>query len=113
MLDHELPDFDQREQEIRLRQFLAWLIPIVLGFVPLLGIAFIVFDRISFAIAAVVLLSYGLLLLYVRAQLRPDRLEGAVAAICSGLFMLVLLLKLTEPLSPVTLSVAPLLGVAI
>jgi PAS domain S-box-containing protein len=113
MLNHEPPDSDQREQEIRLRQFLAWLIPIVFGFVPLLGIAFAAFGRLSLAIAAVVLLCYGLLLLYVRARLRPNRLEAAVAAICSGLFVLVLLLKLTEPLSPVTLAVAPLLAVAI
>jgi PAS domain S-box-containing protein len=85
----------------------------VLGFVPLLGIAFIAFRRPAFAIAGVVLLCYGLLLLYVRARLRPDRLEAAVAAICSGLFVLVLLLKLTEPLSPATLAVAPLLAVVI
>jgi PAS domain S-box-containing protein len=111
MLNHELPDSDQREQVVRLRQFLAWLIPIVFGFVPLLGIAFAVFGLISLAIASIVLLGYGLLLLYVRAQLRPTRLEASVAAICSGLFLLVLLLKLTEQLSPATLAVAPLLAV--
>jgi PAS domain S-box-containing protein len=111
MLNHELTDSDQREQVVRLRQFLAWLIPIVFGFVPLLGIAFAAFGLISLAIASIVLLGYGLLLLYVRAQLRPTRLEAAVAAICSGLFLLVLLLKLTEPLSPATLAVTPLLAV--
>jgi PAS domain S-box-containing protein len=113
MLNHEPPDSDRREQEVRLRQFVAWLTPIVFGFVPLLGIAFAAFGRLSFAIASAVLLGYGLLLLYVRVQLRPNRLEAAVAAICSGLFLLVLILKLTEPLSPVTLAVAPLLAVAI
>jgi PAS domain S-box-containing protein len=111
MLNHELPDSERREQETQLRQFLAWLTPIVFGFVPLLGIAFATFGRVSFAIASMVLLGYGLLLLYVRAQLRPTRLEAAVAAICSGLFLLVLLLKLTEPLSPATLAVVPLLAV--
>jgi PAS domain S-box-containing protein len=113
MLNHGPPDADHHEQEVRLRQFLGWLIPIVLGFVPLLGIAFVAFRLPSLAIAGAVLLSYGLLLLYVRARLRPDQLDAAVAAICSGLFVLVLLLKLTEPLSPATLAVLPLLAVAI
>jgi PAS domain S-box-containing protein len=113
MPDHEPADADQREQEVRLRQFLTWLIPIVFSFVVLLGIAFVVFGMRSFGIASLALLGYGLLLLYVRARLRPDWLAVAVAAICSGLFLLVLLLKLTEPLSPATLAVAPLLAVAI
>ena len=113
MLDHGPSDADQRDQEVRLRQFLAWLIPIVLGFVPLLGLAFVAFRLPSLAIAGVVLLCYGALLLYLRAWLRPSRLEAVVAAICAGLFLLVLLLKLTEPLSPATLAVAPLLGIVL
>ena len=113
MLNHGPPDADSHGQEVRLRQFLGWLIPIVLVFVPLLGIAFVAFRLPSLAIAGTVLLSYGLLLLYVRARLRPNQLDVAVAAICSGLFVLVLLLKLTEPLSPATLAVMPLLAVAI
>jgi PAS domain S-box-containing protein len=113
MLNHGPPDAERHEQEARLRQFLAWLIPIVLGFVPLLGIAFVAFGLISLAIAGALLLIYAILLLYVRARLQPNRLDAAVAAICSGLFVLVLLLKLTEPLSPATLAVMPLLAVAI
>jgi PAS domain S-box-containing protein len=113
MIDHAPPEDEQREQEARLRQFLAWLIPIVLGFVPLLALAYAFLRHAPLAIASIVLLSYGVLLLLVRRWMRPDQLEAGVAAICAGLFGVILLLKLIEPLSPATLAVAPLLAVAI
>jgi PAS domain S-box-containing protein len=113
MIDHVSPEGEQREQEARLRQFLAWLIPIVLGFVPLLALAYALLGHPTFAIASVVLLGYGLLLLIVLRWIQQDRMELGVATVCAGLFVIIFLLKLTEPLSPATLAVAPLLAVAI
>jgi PAS domain-containing protein len=49
----------------------------------------------------------------VRARLVARRTTAAVVVICLGLLALVLFLKLTEPLSPATLIVAPLLAVMI
>jgi PAS domain S-box-containing protein len=115
MGDQAPPAVDQDERELQLRQFIGWLIPIVLGFVPLLLIAYAALGHPPLLIAGVVLLGYGMLLVLVRRWIlaRPGQLESGVAAICAGLFAIILLLKLTEPLSPATLAVAPLLAVAI
>jgi len=113
MTIHTSPDDDQHAQEMWLRQFLAWLIPIVFGFVALLTIIFIILEHSPAGVAALVLLGYGILLLVVRFWMRPSRSEAAVMLVCTGLFLTIIVIKLFEPSSPATLAVAPLLAVAI
>jgi PAS domain S-box-containing protein len=106
-------DDDQPAQEARLRRFLIWLIAMTFCFVLLLAIGSIGLRHRPLAVASGALLGFGALLLFVYSRLRRDNLEAVVGMICAGLFIAIVLFELSEPVSPATLAVAPLLAVMI
>jgi anti-anti-sigma regulatory factor len=105
--------WDQATQRARLRQFLAWIIPIVFGFALLYGGIGAVFGDLPTMLNSVILLGYGCLLLVAWTQFRRERLRAAVLIICIGLLIGALAITVLQPSLYPNFGVVPLLAVAI
>jgi signal transduction histidine kinase len=113
MANHAPLNDDQLAPETRLQEFLVWLTRTTFAFVLLLLLAFILLGQRQFAISAGVLVGLGILLVSIQGRLRRGQPETAVITLSIGLFAAILLFKLSEPVSPSTLAVAPLLAVGL
>lgn len=112
MLD-DMPLADEGAQIMRLRHFLAWLIPVILGFALLESIAFLLMrDWRSGAVGAVIF-GYFVLLLAARSRAACGDLRAAVAITWIGILIADLLIILIQPALVATLSIIPLLAVAV
>jgi anti-anti-sigma regulatory factor len=105
--------WDQVTQRARLRQFLAWIIPIVFGFALLYGGIGAVFGDLPTMLNSVILLGYGCLLILAWTQFRRERLRAAVLMICIGLLIGALAITVLQPSLYPNFGVVPLLAVAI
>ena len=105
--------WDQATQRARLRQFLAWITPIVFGFALLYGGIGVVFGDLPTMFSGVILVSYGCLLLIAWRQFHQDRIQAAVLMVCIGPLVGALAIALLQPPLYPNFGVVPLLVVAI
>jgi anti-anti-sigma regulatory factor len=105
--------WDHATQRARLRQFLAWITPIVFGFALLYGGIGVVFGDLPTVFSGVILLGYGCLLLLAWIQFRRERIQAAVLMVCIGPLVGALAITILQPPLYPNFGVVPLLVVAI
>ena len=96
-----------------LQQLLAWLTPIIFGFVPLYGGMAIIIGDLYTGINAAVVFIYGVVLLIARRQFRCNHASICIGLICGGLLGAVLVMTLLQPALYPNFAVVPLLVAAI
>ncbi len=111
-LDKQSPD-DIAFRQAQLQLLLTWLIPVTFTFALLAEIAFVAFKAPSMGIGGLILLSYSLLLLTARFQVRRRKWLSAVTIICVGLLVMTLVAALIQPTWFPILVVTPLLAVMV
>jgi diguanylate cyclase (GGDEF)-like protein/PAS domain S-box-containing protein len=97
----------------QLQQLLTWLIPVTFIFALLAEIAFVAFRDPAMGIGGTILLSYGILLLIARVQVRRNRRHSAITITCVGLLGATLVVVLFQPNWLPILVVTPLLAVMV
>jgi rsbT co-antagonist protein RsbR len=102
------PAFDRAN----LKQLLAWLTPIIFGFVLLYGGMALIIGDLHTGINAAVVFGYGMLLLIARYQFRCDHAAASVGLICGGLLGAVLVMTLLQPALYPNFAIVPLLVAA-
>ncbi|MFL5801241.1 MAG: STAS domain-containing protein [Roseiflexaceae bacterium] len=103
------PAFDRAH----LQQLLAWLTPIIFGFVPLYGGMAIIIGDLPTGMNAAVVFGYGMLLLVARYQFRHNHASISIGLTCGGLLAAVLVMTLLQPALYPNFAVVPLLVAAI
>lgn len=98
---------------IRLRQFLAWLVPITMGFALLETAVFLIVPLLEVGAAVVITSSYLCCLLVAQRFLRHGRVSLAVSLICGGLLAVDPLIVVVWPAVLPALAVVPVVVVAI
>ncbi|ABG03466.1 diguanylate cyclase/phosphodiesterase with PAS/PAC sensor(s) [Rubrobacter xylanophilus DSM 9941] len=99
--------------DLRLLQFLRWVVPLVFGFAALAGAAAALFSDPGLLAAGVILLTYGGLLLFARRRVGAGERVEAVWTICVGLLLAALLMSAVQPGWLAVLAVTPLISVAV
>ncbi|BBL81028.1 hypothetical protein RxyAA322_28820 [Rubrobacter xylanophilus] len=99
--------------DLRLLQFLGWVVPLVFGFAALAGVAAAVFSDAGLLAAGVILLAYGGLLLVARRRVGIGGRGSAVWTICVGLLLAALLMSAVQPGWLAVLAITPLISVAV
>ena len=98
----------------RFEQFLAWLLPLTLGFAGIhVALFALLYPTRAAAAGTAVTLSYASLTLLARRQVRRARLEAAVTLTCGGMLAIGVLGVFVSPASLPTLVVVPLLAVMV
>ncbi len=100
-------------QIIRLRQFLAWLVPIAIGFALLETAVFLLVPLLEIGAAVVITSSYLGCLLVAQRFLRHGQVSLAVSLICGGLLAVDPLIVVVWPAVLPALAVVPVVVVAI
>jgi two-component system cell cycle sensor histidine kinase/response regulator CckA len=100
-------------QSIRLRQFLAWLIPIAIGFALLETAIFLFVPLLEVGAAVVITISYLCCLLVAQRCLRRGQVSLAVSLMCGGLLAVDPLIVVVWPAVLPALAVVPVVVVAI
>ena len=109
--EHELGD--PRSQTRRLRAFLRWLAPVVYAFGLVEAVAFLVTGEDRTGWTAVVILSYGAVLLTSWRVLRHGGFRRAVLAIWAGITLAAVSIAVIQPTLYAALAIVPIIGVAI
>lgn len=99
--------------DLRLLQFLNWVVPLVFGFAALAGIAAALFSDPGLLFAGAILLAYGGLLLVARHRVGGGERGAAVGIICVGLLLAALLMSAVQPEWLAVLALTPLISVAV
>jgi two-component system cell cycle sensor histidine kinase/response regulator CckA len=100
-------------QSIRLRQFLAWLVPIAIGFALLETAVFLLVPLLEVGAAVAITSSYLCCLLVAQRFLRHGQVSLAVSLICGGLLAVDPLIVVVWPAVLPALTVVPVVVVAI
>jgi diguanylate cyclase (GGDEF)-like protein len=106
------PDASPAQVE-RFEQFLAWVLPLTLGFAALQASLLAAYGSPTGAGPLVLTLAYAGVATLARRQARRRRLETAVTLTCGGLLVVGVLGVLVAPASLLTLVVLPLLAVLV
>jgi rsbT co-antagonist protein RsbR len=88
---------DLAPQLQRLGQFLKWLTLLTLAFVPFYGVALLIVPNLTVAIAAAIVLGFGLLLGVALLLVRRGRLMDAVTMTCASFLALAVAFALVVP----------------
>jgi diguanylate cyclase (GGDEF)-like protein len=107
------PADSPRAQSKQLRQFLRWFIPLVLGFGVIEGVAFLLFRETSIGILSAILVGLGCLMVVAWAQVKREKYRQAVTLICASFLIAALVIVPIRPELLSTLTVAPLVAVAV
>jgi two-component system, cell cycle sensor histidine kinase and response regulator CckA len=100
-------------QIIRLRQFLAWLVPIAISFALLETAVFLLVPLLEVGAAVVITSSYLCCLLIAQRFLRQGQVSLAVSLMCGGLLAVDPLIVVVWPAVLPALAVVPVVVVAI
>ena len=100
-------------QIIRLRQFLAWLVPIAIGFALLEAAVFLLVPLLEIGAAVAITSSYLCCLLVAQRFLRHGQVSLAVSLICGGFLAVDPLMVVVWPAVLPALAVVPVVVVAI
>jgi diguanylate cyclase (GGDEF)-like protein len=104
---------DRHDRLVRLRRFLALLIPFFIGIGVIQFVVYIVYGASSSAVAAALALGYAAVLLAALRALRAHALGRAVLLIAGGLIAFGVLYALFVPTAAAAVLVVPILAVAI
>jgi PAS domain S-box-containing protein len=108
------PTHDELTPQItRLRQFLAWLVPIAIGFALLETAVFLLVPLLEVGAAVVITSSYLCCLLIAQRFLRQGQVSRAVSLMCGGLLAVDPLIVVVWPAVLPALTVMPVVVVAI
>ena len=104
---------EPRSQAARLDQFLGWLLPTIVGFAVLKGVAGLAFADAPTLGTTLILVVYAALLWLARSLARRDRVRAAVVATCAGLLAASIGVVLLQPALYPTLTIVSLLAAAV
>jgi two-component system cell cycle sensor histidine kinase/response regulator CckA len=111
---HTEPTHDEpTSQSMRLRQFLAWLVPIAIGFALLETAVFLLVPLLEVGAAVAITSSYLCCLLVAQRFLRHGQISRAVSLLCGGLLAVDPLIIIVWPAVLPALTVLPVVVVAI
>jgi PAS domain S-box-containing protein len=96
-----------------LRHFLAWVTSIAFGFAAVFGAIFLIFGDTWMGVTALATFVDACMLLVARIWVGRGAIKRGVALICISLLAIGLLVAATEPISPPTLVILPLLAAAV
>src|SRR3954453_10709060 len=100
-------------QGMWLRQFLAWLVPIAIGFALLETAVFLLVPLLEVGAAVTITSSYLCCLLVAQRSLRQGQISRAVSLMCGGLVAVGPLIVIVWPAVLPALTVLPIVVVAI
>ena len=113
MTTEQPADDEPRSQAARLDQFLGWLLPTIVGFAVLEGVAGLAFADAPTLGTTLILVAYAALLSLARSLARRARVGTAVVVTCGGLLAANIGVVLLQPALYPTLTIVPLLAVAV
>ncbi|MEO7912847.1 MAG: PAS domain-containing protein, partial [Roseiflexaceae bacterium] len=97
----------------KLQQFLAWVTPITFGFATVFGAIFVIFGNTWMGLTALATFLAACMLLMARSWVRRGAIKHGVVLISISLLAIDLLIAATEPTSPPTLLILPLVAAAV
>jgi rsbT co-antagonist protein RsbR len=103
----------QAPQLAHLHQFIAFYTPVLFGFGIIFALLALFLGDLATGVSSAVIFSYGCLMLVAWQRVRRDEILIPIAFLCGGFLVAALLVAIVQPFLFVTLTLVPVLVVAL